>query len=148
VHVLGEAVEEGDNMRRELRSSMKLGSQSVDLFLRWDLRGEKQPEQTFQERLAIALLARVRRKDLLALGDRQTTETNSLLRVEVGSLPQHALHTTGTADALIDGNLPDAVNGHKYQPYTRAETQQRRLLDKIFKSASESTRIAQQNHFI
>lgn len=111
VHVLGQAVEEGNNVRRKLRAGMKLGSQRIDLLLRRDLRGKEEPEQTLEQRLAIALLAREGREDLLALGDGQTTETNTLLRIEVGGLPKHALDATGTADALIDGNLSDAVSG-------------------------------------
>jgi len=110
MHVLGQTVEEGDNVRRELRSGMELGRQGISLLLRRDLGGKEEPQQTLEQGLAISLLAGVGREDLLAFGDGQTTETNSLFRIQVGCLPKHALYATGTTNALVDGNLPDTAS--------------------------------------
>ena len=110
MHVLGQTVEEGDNVRRELRSGMELGRQGISLLLRRDLGGKEEPQQTLEQGLAISLLAGVGREDLLAFGDGQTTETNSLFRIQVGCLPKHTLYATGTTNALVDGNLPDTAS--------------------------------------
>jgi len=44
---------------------------------------------------------------LLALGDGLSTEANTLLRVEDGTLPHERLDTTGTAIYLVEGDLVD-----------------------------------------
>lgn len=36
-----------------------------------------------------------------------SSEPDSLLSVEVGSLPEHALDAAGAADALVDGDLTE-----------------------------------------
>ena len=46
-------------------------------------------------------------KKLLALGDGLATETDTLLSVEDGSLPDKGLDTTGTAIDLVESDLVD-----------------------------------------
>lgn len=46
-------------------------------------------------------------EDLLALGDGLSTESNTLLGVEDGTLPDEGLDATGTAIDLVEGDLVD-----------------------------------------
>lgn len=57
---------------------------------------------TFGQRL---LAAGGRGQKLLALGDRLAAETDTLVGIEDGSLPDKALYATGTAIDLVERHL-------------------------------------------
>jgi hypothetical protein len=73
-------------------------------------------------------------EDLLALGDGPATESDTLLSVEDGTLPDEALDATGTAIDLVEGDLVDdlgtvlpakrrrnvSIEQHKQAPGTAA----------------------------
>jgi hypothetical protein len=81
-----------------------LGGQITDLLLGRDLAGQEKPEETFGKRLlATGSLG----EDLLALGDGLSTESDTLLGVEDGTLPDEGLDATGTAIDLVEGDLVD-----------------------------------------
>lgn len=44
---------------------------------------------------------------LLALGNSKPPKPNPLLRIQITSLPKHALHPPRSTNKLINGNLPD-----------------------------------------
>jgi hypothetical protein len=79
----GAAVDELLNELGEVGASSPLGGQVTDLLLRGDLTGQEQPEETFGQRL---LATGGLGEKLLALGDGTATETDTLLRVEDGTL--------------------------------------------------------------
>jgi hypothetical protein len=81
-----------------------LGGQVANLLLSGDLAGQEKPEETFRERL---LAARGLGEKLLALGDGLATESDTLLRVEDGALPDEALDATGTTVDLVESDLID-----------------------------------------
>lgn len=108
---LGHGVEVGRAVVDELLDELgdigagsPLGGQVADLLLGRDLTGQKEPEETFRERL---LATGSLREDLLALRDGLSTESDTLLGVENGTLPDEGLDTTGTAIDLVEGDLVD-----------------------------------------
>ena len=102
VEVVGAAVDELGDERRELAAGGPLGGQVADLLLSGDLAGEEEPEETLGEGLsATGSLG----KDLLALGDGLAAETDTLLSVEDGALPDEGLDATGTTVDLVEGDL-------------------------------------------
>ena len=66
MEVVGAAVDELGDERRELAAGGPLGGQVADLLLSGDLAGEEEPEETFWERL---LAAGGLGEELLAFGD-------------------------------------------------------------------------------
>mmetsp|Transcript_24868 Transcript_24868/g.46760 ORF Transcript_24868/g.46760 Transcript_24868/m.46760 type:complete len:406 (+) Transcript_24868:283-1500(+) len=108
VHVLGEAVEEGNDVAGEARGALvEVGGEAINLGLGGDLRGEEEPEEGLEEGLSVLGTGGAFEggEDLLAVGDGVAAEPDSLLGVEVGGLPEHALDSTGSSDALVDGDL-------------------------------------------
>lgn len=126
---LGHGVEVGRAVVDELLDELgnvgtggPFGRQVADLLLGGDLAGQEKPEETcgrfgLVARTSIAfgaailtlrkrLLAAGRLGEkLLALGDGLATESDTLLGVEDGTLPDEGLDTTGTAIDLVEGDL-------------------------------------------
>jgi hypothetical protein len=96
------AVDELGDERWNIGASSPLSGQITDLLLRWNLAGQEEPEETFWERL---LTAGSLGELLLALWDGAATETDALLGVEHGALPDERLDTTRTTVDLVEGNL-------------------------------------------
>lgn len=91
-----------------INSIIKLTSgKSIDLLLSGNLTGQKQPKQRFQKRLAITGSSLKSRQNLLTFRNSQTTESNSLIGIQIRCLPHHTFDRTGSSDALIDGNFAD-----------------------------------------
>lgn len=102
VEVVGAAVDELGDEGGELAAGSPLGGQVADLLLGGDLASEEEPEEALGERLAAAGSLG---EDLLALGDGLAAETDTLLRVEDGALPDEGLDATGTTVDLVEGDL-------------------------------------------
>jgi hypothetical protein len=98
------AVDQLLNELGDVRAGSPLSGQVADLLLAGDLAGQEKPEETFWKGL---LATWCLGKGLLALWDGQSTETDTLLGVENGSLPNKGLDTTGTTVDLVEGNLAD-----------------------------------------
>jgi hypothetical protein len=104
VEVVGAAVDELSDEGGELAAGGPLGGQVADLLLRGNLAGEEEPEETLRERLsATGSLG----EDLLALRDGLAAETDTLLGVEDGALPDERLDATGTTVDLVQSDLVD-----------------------------------------
>lgn len=89
----------------KLGTRVQFNSERVDLFLSGYFTGEKQPQNRFQHGFAIASDARVSGEDGLAFGDGESTESDTLIRIQVGSFPEHALDSTGTSDQLVNSDF-------------------------------------------
>lgn len=98
------AVDQLLNELGEVGAGSPLGRKVADLLLGRDLTGEEKPEETLRKGLlATGSLG----EELLALGDGLSTETDALLGVEDGTLPDEALDATGTAIYLVKSDLVD-----------------------------------------
>ena len=65
MHVLGQTVQEGNDMIGKLGAALvKLDGERVDLFLGGHLGGEEEPDEGFEEGLAVSRLAGEGWKDL------------------------------------------------------------------------------------
>lgn len=104
VEVAGAAVDELLDELGDIGAGSPLGGEVADLLLGGDLAGEEEPEETFGERL---LATRGLGKELLAFGDGLAAETDTLLRVEDGSLPHERLDATGTTVDLVESDFAD-----------------------------------------
>jgi hypothetical protein len=104
VEVAGAAVDELLNELGEIGAGSPLSGEVADLLLGGDLAGEEEPEETFWERL---LAAGGLGEELLAFGDGLAAETDTLLRVEDGSLPDERLDATSTTVDLVESDLTD-----------------------------------------
>lgn len=102
VEVVGAAVDELGDEGGELAAGSPLSGQVADLLLRGDLAGEEEPEKALRKRLVAAGSLG---EKLLALGDGLATETDTLLGVEDGALPDERLDATGTTVDLVEGDL-------------------------------------------
>mmetsp|Transcript_3469 Transcript_3469/g.8256 ORF Transcript_3469/g.8256 Transcript_3469/m.8256 type:complete len:265 (+) Transcript_3469:789-1583(+) len=109
MHVLWKAVDQCFDVLGELGTRVQFGGKRVDLFLGRNLRRQKQPQKTFQERLTIASHSGVGRKNCLALGNGQSTESDTFGRIQVRSLPYHAFDGTSSTNALVDSDFSDDV---------------------------------------
>jgi hypothetical protein len=88
----------------EVGAGSPLGGEVADLLLGRDLAGQEKPEETLRKRLlATGSLG----EKLLALGDGLATESDTLLRVEDGTLPNEGLDATGTTVDLVKSDLVD-----------------------------------------
>lgn len=129
VEVVGAVVDELLDELGDIGAGSPLGGQITDLLLGRDLTGQEKPEEactpkfdfsshqlkysytnsatvllTFGEGLlATGSLG----EDLLALRDGLSTESDTLLGVEDGTLPDERLDATGTAIDLVEGDLVD-----------------------------------------
>lgn len=91
----------------KLRSSGKLGRESLDLRLGRDLTGQQKPEETFGKGL---IATGALRELLLKIGDSLSTETNTLFRVEDRTFPDESLDTTlATIDLVEEDFTNDGV---------------------------------------
>lgn len=104
VEVVGAAVDQLGDEAGELAAGGPLSGQVADLLLRGDLAGEEEPEEALREGL---VAAGGLGEDLLALGDGLAAETDTLLGVEDGALPDEGLDATGTTVDLVEGDLAD-----------------------------------------
>jgi hypothetical protein len=104
VEVAGAAVDELLDELGDIGAGSPLGGEVADLLLRGHLAGQEEPEETFGERL---LATGGLGEELLALGDGLAAETDTLLRIEDGSLPDERLDATGTTVDLVESDLAD-----------------------------------------
>jgi hypothetical protein len=102
VEVVGAAVDKLGDERRELAAGSPLSGQVADLLLGGHLASEEEPEETLREGLGAAGGLG---EAFLALGDGLAAETDTLLRVEDGALPDEGLDATGTTVDLVEGDL-------------------------------------------
>mmetsp|Transcript_3809 Transcript_3809/g.8210 ORF Transcript_3809/g.8210 Transcript_3809/m.8210 type:complete len:398 (+) Transcript_3809:440-1633(+) len=105
MHILWKTIDQIFDVFGELGTGVKVGSERIDLFLSRHFRRQKQPQKTFQKRFAITGFPGVRGKDGLAFRNRQSTESNTFGRIQVGSFPYHTFHRTGTANTLVDSDF-------------------------------------------
>lgn len=92
------------NVLGEVGAGNKLLLELLRLGLGRDLSSEKVPEHGFGEHL---LSSGGGGEDLLALGNSSAPETDTLLRIEDGRLPQHRLDTTHSSEDLLDGDIAE-----------------------------------------
>jgi hypothetical protein len=86
----------------EIGAGSPLSGEVADLLLSRDLTGQEKPKETLRKRLlATGSLG----EKLLALGDGLATESDTLLRVENGTLPNEGLNTTSTTIDLVKSDL-------------------------------------------
>jgi hypothetical protein len=98
------AVDELGDEAGDIGASGPLGGEVANLLLGGNLAGQEEPEETLGQRLrATGGLG----KELLAFGDGLAAETDALLGVEDGTLPDEGLDTTGTTVDLVQGDLAD-----------------------------------------
>lgn len=80
--------------------------ETLDLLVGRDLTSQKQPEESFRQGLGTT---RSSGKLLLALGDGQATESDTLVGVENGTLPDKALDTSHTTVSHVDGDIAEGL---------------------------------------
>jgi hypothetical protein len=102
VEVVGAAVDKLGDERRELAAGGPLSGQVADLLLGGHLASEEEPEETLREGLGAAGGLG---EAFLALRDGLAAETDTLLRVEDGALPDEGLDATSTTVDLVEGDL-------------------------------------------
>ena len=98
----GASVDELLNVLGDLGSRSPVSGPALDLSVSGDLAGEQKPEKTLGERL---LSAGGVGKLLLEVGDGQTSESDALLGVEDGTLPDETLDTSHTTVSLVEDDL-------------------------------------------
>jgi hypothetical protein len=86
----------------KLGTSGKLGRKRSNLALSWNLTGQQQPKKTFWKWLVSTWSLW---KLLLDLWDGLASESDTLLRVQNGTLPNKGFNTTLTTVNLVQGNL-------------------------------------------
>lgn len=119
------AVEEFLNELWHIRAGSPLSGETLDLLSSWDITGQEEPEDGFwewlntiwalwKELLALwDLLGKLLVLTRLVLSGRGfrtyglSTETDTLLGVENGSLPNERLDATGTTVDLVESDLTD-----------------------------------------
>lgn len=88
----------------ELRAGVELSRESLDLSGGGDLTSQKKPEETFGKGFFTALgLGEL----LLEIRDGSTSESDTLIRVKDGTLPNEGLDTTHTTVNLVEKDLTD-----------------------------------------
>ena len=102
VEGVGASVEEILNEGGESSAIGPLGRETLDLLVGGDLTGDQKPEEGLGEGLLATLGSG---EDSLALGDGLAAETDTLLRVEDGTLPDETLDATHTTVSHINGGL-------------------------------------------
>mmetsp|Transcript_733 Transcript_733/g.1760 ORF Transcript_733/g.1760 Transcript_733/m.1760 type:complete len:424 (+) Transcript_733:332-1603(+) len=107
VHVFGEGVEQGHDVVGQLGAGVEFGGEGVDLLFGGDFAGQEEPDETFEEGLAVAGFAGEGGQHLLAFRDGEAAEPDALVGVQVGGFPEHAFHAAGSADELVDGHFAD-----------------------------------------
>lgn len=80
--------------------------ETLDLLVGRDLTSQKQPEESFRQGLGTT---RSSGELLLALGDGQATESDTLVGVENGTLPDKALDTSHTTVSHVDGDIAEGL---------------------------------------
>lgn len=100
----GASVDELLNVLGEIGSGSPVSGERLDLSVSGDLAGEEEPEKTLGKRL---LSAGGGGKLLLEVGDGQTSESDTLLGVEDGTLPDETLDTSHTTVSLVEDDLAD-----------------------------------------
>lgn len=105
VHGLREGTNEGLHVGRELGACAEIGCQGGSLLGSGDLRCEEEPDEGLGGGFSLTGGTLCSGELLLELGDRVSTEANTFLCIEEGSLVVHALDIAATANALIDSHL-------------------------------------------
>mmetsp|Transcript_29273 Transcript_29273/g.45487 ORF Transcript_29273/g.45487 Transcript_29273/m.45487 type:complete len:372 (-) Transcript_29273:41-1156(-) len=140
VHVSGECVEDGFDVSGELLSTgVQISSKGINLLLSRDLTGQKQPKQRLQKRLAISGGALKSGQNLLTFRNGQTTEANSLIGVQIRSLPHHTFDGSSSSDALIDGNFTDDMRTVFFFQFQKGLLFSRDLCLKCFRQCSDAS---------
>lgn len=83
-----------------------LGRERLDLLLGRDLTGDQKPEESLGEGLSTAGGSR---ELLLALRDGESSESDTLIGIEDGSLPNETLDSSHTTVGLVDGDLTERL---------------------------------------
>lgn len=79
---------------------------TLDLFVGRDLTSQEQPEEGLRQGLGTS---RSRGELLLTLGNSQATESNTLVGVEDGTLPDKALDASHTTVSHVDGDIAERL---------------------------------------
>lgn len=101
VDILGQVVEHLGDVRWEASSLVPLVGESLGLLDGGNLAGDKEPEKSFGEGLATFDGGR---EEVLAFGDGLASESDSLISVKDGGLPDHSLDTTHTTISHINSS--------------------------------------------
>jgi hypothetical protein len=104
VEGLGTTVNEFLNKFRNLSTGSPFSRETLDLIVGGDLTSDEQPEERLGEGLTTLLSTR---KDLLTIGDGQTTETDTFLSIENGTFPDKTLNTTHTTIGLVNSDFTE-----------------------------------------
>jgi len=98
VEVLGEVVQQVNDVLGEIAALVQLVGNTVGLFLSGNLASNHQPQQSLGEGFSTLALGQL----LLQLGDGVSTETNTLVGVQQRSLVNHSLNVSHTSVGLFD----------------------------------------------
>lgn len=108
MHILGEGLDEVEDVLWEVRLLGQLARKGADLGGRGDLAGQKKPEHSLWQHLsASGALGEL----LLAVLDGLAMEADTLVGVENGALPDHGLEASHTANGVANGDLADVLVG-------------------------------------
>jgi len=102
VDILGEVVEHLSDVRWEASSLVPLVGERLGLLDGWNFAGNKEPEKSFGKGFATFDGGW---EELLAFGDSLASESDTLVSIKDGGLPDHSLDTTHTTISHINGDL-------------------------------------------
>jgi len=106
VDILGEVVEHLSDVRWKASSLVPLVGKSLGLLGGGNFAGNEEPEKSFGEGLATFDGGW---KELLAFGDGFASESDSLISVKDGGLPDHSLDTTHTTISHINCHISKRI---------------------------------------
>ena len=98
--LVGEVLDGSHDIIIKVRSLLELFAQAFGLLTGRDLAGEKEPEESFGCGLAFARHAGHRGKLGLYLGNREVSELNTFLSIQMTGIPNHTLDTSSTTNSL------------------------------------------------
>ena len=100
--ILGEVVEHLSDVRWEASSLVPLVGEGLGLLDSWHFTGDEEPEESFGKGLAAFDGGW---KEFLAFGDGLASESDTLVSVKDGGLPDHSLDASHTTVSHIDCNI-------------------------------------------
>jgi len=106
VDILGEVIEHLSDVRWEASSLVPLVGERLSLLGGWNFAGNKEPEKSFGKRFATFDGGW---KKILAFGDGLASESDTLVSIKDGGLPDHSLDTTHTTISHINCHISKRI---------------------------------------
>lgn len=101
-----QAIQKLDSVVRKLSVLSKLARQLAGLLYGRDFSGKKKPKHGLRKHLTAILSLG---KNFLALSDSLAVEANTLVSIKNGTLPEHSLKTTHTAQEVLDLDITERL---------------------------------------